>query len=66
MLEKIDLEKVVLLIMIRAAENGMTLDNEVQLEADAIQARKKLRQDQGYGPSHQWGSLPLSPIDQGT
>ena len=41
-LEKIDLEQVALHIMIRAAENGTTLDSKVQIQVDTIQARKKL------------------------
>jgi len=65
-LEKIDLEQLALHIMIRAAEHGTTLASEVQLEVDAIEARKKLREDQGEGPSHQWGSIPLSPVSQDT
>lgn len=66
MLEKLDLENVALLIMVRAAEKGTTLASEVQLQVDKIRARKKRREDQGEGPSHQWGAIPLSPIHQDT
>lgn len=66
MLEKIDLERIAMFIMIRADQQGTTLASEVRREVDAIQARKKLRPEQAEGPSHRWGDNPPSPDSRDT
>lgn len=44
--DSLDLEVLAMDVMIKANQNGMTLENEVQIQVDTIQARKKSRGDQ--------------------
>lgn len=56
-------------VMLKADKNNTTLESEVQIQVDVIQARKKHHGDhgaQGQSSSDLGGNHPGSPVDPGT